>query len=443
MKKPGFGLLARFILVLSLSLVCGGLACLISIWLAPAYSELALFSALIVTYLSGLLFAIQVLHKPQQLFQTLAGTVVSYQDQDYSFGVHWPYQDELSELVQAHNQLGQTLRAQRQDLIQRELLLDTMLQNTPVAMLVVANDQAIVYANLAARQLLHRGHKLEGMRLTQLVEQLLPELSMMLEQGQQGLFSVQPTQEAEEQIYHLGRQSFSLNGKQHELLLLRQLTQELRRQEVTTWKKVIRVISHELNNSLAPIASLAHSGSELLKRGQTARLPDLLATISERASHLQSFIISYASIAKLPAPRKQRHNWQDFFLGLQQQWHFQLELADELSSAEFDRAQLEQAVVNLLKNAHESGSNADAISISLKHLAACWRIDIIDAGTGMSETVMAQALTPFYSTKRSGTGLGLALSREIIEAHQGRISLSNRAEGGLIVSLFLPDATLS
>src|SRR3546814_3500723 len=95
--------------------------------------------------------------------------------------------------------------------------------------------------------------------------------------------------EDQEDIYHLSRRRCRLNGRQHELVLLRQLTAELRRQEVQTWKKVIRVISHELNNSLAPIASLAHSGAELLRRGQHERLPTALATIEERARHLEGF----------------------------------------------------------------------------------------------------------------------------------------------------------
>lgn len=438
MKRPGFGLTTRFLISLSLSLLCGTLSFVFMLWLQPDYDGLALFTALACTYVSGLFFAYRFLNGPRQLFQTLAGTVVSYQDQDYSFGVHWPYDDELRELVESHNQLGQTLRAQRQDLIQRELLLDTMLQTTPVAMLVVTTDQAIVYANLAARQLLAQGHKLEGLRLPQLIKELTPELASMLEQGQEGLFSVAADTETDEQIYHLGRQSFSLNGRQHELLLLRQLTHELRRQEIMTWKKAIRVISHELNNSLAPIASLAHSAAELLKRGQTERIPGLLETISERAAHLQSFILGYASIAKLPSPRLMQHQWRDFFMTLQQQWAFVLETEELDSHAEFDRAQLEQALVNLLKNAHESGSPSQTIAIKLSKAAKSWRIDVIDAGTGMSETVMAQALIPFYSTKRSGTGLGLALAREIIEAHNGRISLANRSEGGLIVSLHLP-----
>ena len=104
--------------------------------------------------------------------------------------------------------------------------------------------------------------------------------------------------------------------------MLRLLTAELRRQEVQTWKKVIRVISHELNNSLAPIASLAHSSAELLKRGQLERLPTALATIEERARHLEGFIRDYARFAKLPAPRLEPQEWGRFLEQLRSQVEF-------------------------------------------------------------------------------------------------------------------------
>ena len=107
----------------------------------------------------------------------------------------------------------------------------------------------------------------------------------------------------DEDVYYLARSGFRLNGRAHELLVLRQLTVELHRQEVKTWKKVIRLISHELNNSLAPIASLAHSGAELVKRNQHDKLERVFATIAERAKHLEQFIQGYARFAKLPSPR--------------------------------------------------------------------------------------------------------------------------------------------
>lgn len=370
------------------------------------------------------------------LFRALTGTVTSYRDGDFSFGLRWPRGDELGDLVQSHNALGDVLREQRLGLVQRELLLDTMVQNTPVAMLLVADGGPIVYGNVAARQLLNQGRKLEGHDFTTLLEHVAAPFRDALARGGDGLFSV--GEEDEEQVYHLARRNFRLNGRAHELLLLRQLTAELRRQEVQTWKKVIRVISHELNNSLAPVASLAHSGAELLRRGQGERLPEILGTIEERARHLEGFIRGYARFAKLPSPRMESIAWTDFIARLASQMTFSLQgpLPDE--PARLDPAQMQQALLNLLKNAHESGSSPDQIQLTVRRGPTALRIEVADRGTGMNDSVLTNALVPFYSTKRSGTGLGLALAREIAEAHGGRIALANREGGGLVVALVLP-----
>jgi two-component system nitrogen regulation sensor histidine kinase NtrY len=370
------------------------------------------------------------------LFRALSGTVASYQDGDFAFSLRWSQNDELADLVAAHNALGDVLRKQRLDLVQRELLLDTMVQNTPVAMLLVAEGRAIVYANLAARQLLHQGRRLEGQHLADIVEQASVALAEALARPGDGLFTSGYGEQ--EEVYHLARRRFSLNGRQHELLLLRQLTLELRRQEVQTWKKVIRVISHELNNSLAPLASLAHSGAELVRRGQTGRLPQILATIEERTRHLESFILGYARFAKLPAPRLASCAWQPFLDSLAAQAIFTLDAPPPAQAAVFDAAQMQQALLNLLKNALESGSQAQHIGLLVSQGQGQVRIEVRDRGPGMSGTVLENALVPFYSTKRSGTGLGLALAREIAEAHGGRITLANRDGGGLTVTLILP-----
>jgi signal transduction histidine kinase len=254
--------------------------------------------------------------------------------------------------------------------------------------------------------------------------------------GGDGLFIVE--RDDEEEIIYLARSGFRLNGRPHELFVLRHLTVELHRQEVRTWKKVIRVISHELNNSLAPIASLAHSGGELVKRGKHDQLVTVFTTIAERARHLEQFILGYARFAKLPAPRPEPIAWPELVERLRGQIGFRIDGPLPEAPGRFDPAQLEQALVNLLHNAHESGSPAEAIELRVRKLPSAVAIEVSDRGTGMTETVLSSALLPFYSTKRGGTGLGLALVREIAEAHGGRVALANREGGGMQVTITLP-----
>ncbi len=389
----------------------------------------------------------------RSLLRALSGTTSSYRDGEYNFSVYWPGNDELGDLVQAHRELGDVLREQRQGLVQRELLLDTMVQNTPVSMLLLANGgdgvQRVMFSNLAARKLLHNGWKLEGQAMQNVLETMPVELRDAIERGGDSLFAVRgpgdvddEADDDDEQVYHLSRRSFHLNGRPHDLLLIRLLTAELRRQEVQTWKKVIRVISHELNNSLAPIASLAHSGGELVRRGKTERLEEVFATIEDRSRHLEGFIRGYARFAKLPQPQLQNVQWKQFLAGLQLQIPFRMGDIPEDLQGRVDIAQLGQALLNLLKNAHEACSEAeppnDDVELRLTRLPQWLRIEVLDRGKGMNEAVLQNALMPFYSTKRNGTGLGLALTREIVEAHGGRVSLQNRREGGLCVAIFLP-----
>ncbi|MFT3695284.1 MAG: ATP-binding protein [Kofleriaceae bacterium] len=402
-------------------------------WIASPILVIAI-TAVIMTPIS--LWAVSSFATPLlAMFRALSGTVSSYKDGDFAFSLSWQRNDEMKDLVDAHNELGNTLRDQRGALVNRELLLDTMVQNTPVAMLLCDPRGHIVYGNLSARKLLNTGRRLEGLKLEDVLQAAPESLREAVDRGGDGLFVVES--DGEEEIYYLARSGFRLNGRAHELFVLRHLTVEIHRQEVRTWKKVIRVISHELNNSLAPIASLAHSGNELVKLGKVEQLERIFATIAERAKHLEQFISGYARFAKLPAPRVEVQSWNALVDRLHAQVQF-VATVPASASGKFDPAQLEQALVNLLRNAHESGSPAGDVGLTIRAAAHSVAIEVSDRGSGMNESVLENALLPFYSTKRGGTGLGLALVREIAEAHGGRVALANRQGGGLTVTITLP-----
>jgi nitrogen fixation/metabolism regulation signal transduction histidine kinase len=430
----------RLLLLLMVSAALAlGLHAGLSIWLRPA-NALLLTVLLLVPLL--LLMSHGVLAPLARLLRALEGAVLSYREGDFSMSLAAPQRGssaELHELLRLHGELGQALREQRQHLAQRELLLDTVVQNTPVALVLTDAQDRITIANIAARQLLAQGRSLAGSDFAALVEHAPEAFRQALAATQDGLFSL--VLDGVEETFHCSQREIRLQGRPHRLRLIRRMTRELSRQEVASWKRVIRVITHELNNSLAPISSLAHSGAELARRGQgedIERLPRVFASIGERASHLHGFIDGYARFAKLPAPRIEPVPWPDFLRGLAAHGTFQLIGPPPAAPARFDATQIEQALINLLKNAHESGGLPESVTLDIGTGPGELRFTVADRGPGMSEAVLAQALLPFYSTKRSGTGLGLALAREIAEAHGGRIGLENRDGGGLAVSLILP-----
>ncbi len=403
-------------------------------WLETPIIAVAI--GVLILSLPGLWLARRLARPVAALIRALSGSVTAFGDGDFSFSIRNTRRDEVGDLVDAHNELGRVLREQRQNLFQRELLLDTVVQNTPTALTLIEPGGHVVYANLAARALLNGGRAMNGTRIDTIISEAPPQLAEALSAGADSLFSVEL--DNEEETFHLSQRTFKLQGRTHRMIMLRRMTRELSRQEVATWKKVIRVVSHELNNSLAPIRSLSHSGRELARRGELERLGQVFGTIEERAEHLGNFVQGYAHFAKLPTPLPSFVDWAPFIDALGQHSQFTMIGSPPTNPGWFDRAQIEQMLINLLKNAHEAGGDPEAVELAIDGRGRELRIDVRDRGPGMTDTVLSNALLPFYSTKRSGSGLGLALAREIADAHAGRLQLANRANGGLQVSLFLP-----
>jgi two-component system nitrogen regulation sensor histidine kinase NtrY len=362
-----------------------------------------------------------------ELHAVLSNALSAFRDRDFSLRLNVRGDRELAELKSLYNELADAVRSDREGLHQKEILLDTILQRTPVAVVLLDAADRVVYSNTAARELLADGARVNGRLLDDL--SLAQTLRDALTTGSDSIFS------SGEEVFHFTQRVFHLNTQRHRLLLVERLTPQLRRQEVSVWKKAIRVINHEINNTIAPISSLFHSAQHVQDSADHRhRLVEIYALIEERLAFLRTFLDSYAEFARLPEPRRQKTRWSDVLEAARMLYPFVVRGTPELESR-IDATQMQQVVINLVKNAHESGSDPDEIVVSIEPAAGDEVVlRVLDRGRGMPEEVMRQALVPFYSTKPSGTGIGLALSNEIIEAHGGRMDVRAREGGGVAVT---------
>jgi two-component system nitrogen regulation sensor histidine kinase NtrY len=324
---------------------------------------------------------------------------------------------------------------------QKERLLQTVVENAPMAIVLYGHTGKLLYSNAEARELFFEGRSLTGENFLRLLDRAPEALRQGLLTETDALFTVE--QDGESGTYHLAKRYFDLEHEPHTLLMVKHLTPELGRQEIEVWKKVIRIINHELNNSLAPISSMVHSARLIAKNpAQLAKLDRVFDTIEERTSHLAAFLEGYARFARLPKPRPERVPWAPFLDGIRL-------LYPDLTVAEapnlegfFDAGQIQQALINLLKNAFEASSEpSDVENVELSVApgeGGGALLTVSDRGSGMTDEVLKNALLPFFSTKEKGTGLGLALCREIVEAHRGKLRVARREGGGLVVSIWLP-----
>lgn len=368
--------------------------------------------------------------------EALSSAIEGLRAGDTSLRLAPPEEPTLAALARVYNGLAEVLGAERAELRRRELLLDGALEASPAAVLLVGENDRILFANRAARVLFHDGRRLEGHALGELCSDGPEPLHAALLAAEDAVVTV-PLADGDETFHVLQRQ-FVLDARSRRLVQVRRLTAELRRQEVLGWKKAIRVIGHEVRTHLAAIRSLARSASQFSSRGETGRVTELLADVDEAGGALQRFIDGYGQFARLPEPRRETVELRGFLVHLARAEPFRIEGEVPPVALAVDPGQMQQALVNLLKNAREAGSPAEEIAIAAHLDGGVCVIEVRDRGCGMDAEALERALRPFHSTKPDGTGLGLAICREIVEAHGGSLRLVPRPEGGLAVSCRLP-----
>ncbi|MDC8771362.1 sensor histidine kinase [Roseateles albus] len=358
--------------------------------------------------------------------QTLGNVVEGIASGDYSQRLRSASANE--QLGEQINALVDTLHRQRLRAEEAHCLVDAVLQGIDVAIFAFDEQASLRLANPAALALLLRdkdgvlGRSAAELGLAALLTADTAVLSEHVFAGAAGL-------------WRLRRLPYSVDGREQTLLFVTDLKQVLRSEELQAWRRLLRVLSHEVNNSLVPISSLSATLHSNLARVGTADLDEGLAIIHERAKHLAEFVRRYARLARLPEPQKQLFDLAALLRRLPTmlpEAGLSLTIAGDCLApmpSNFklpffgDPVQIEQLLINLLKNGVEAGGAALELRCQVQPL----QLSVLDCGPGIANP--ANLFVPFYTTKPEGAGIGLVLSRQIAEAHQGSLSLEPRRDG--------------
>jgi two-component system nitrogen regulation sensor histidine kinase NtrY len=361
--------------------------------------------------------------------QTLSNILAAIREGDYSIrGRRAATGDALGEVMLEVNDLGQTLREQRLGAMEATALLRTVMAEIDVAVFAFDGKERLRLVNRAGERLLAQpATRLLGRTSGELglaacfngAEGKGPQTMQMVFPGGFGRWDVR-------------RSTFREGGAQHRLLVLTDLSQTLREEERSAWQRLLRVLGHELNNSLAPIKSVAGSLADLI--GRQPRPADWdedmqrgLEVISSRADSLARFVESYSKLARLPQPR-----FEPLIIGslvrrvasLETRLPVKVVAGPELL-INGDDAQLEQLLINLIRNAVDASmETGGGVGVGWSQDNGQVEVWVSDEGPGLSST--ANLFVPFFTTKAKGSGIGLVLSRQIAEAHGGTLTLENR-----------------
>ena len=419
----------------------GSAIALIILWVGD-YSSRTAWTLTFLIVVIWLGFAGSLRHRVVFSLQTLSNLLAAMREEDFSIRARGARSDDaFGEVMLEVNALSETLRQQRLGALEATALLRTVMEEIDVAVFTFDHDEKLKLINRAGERLLDR-----------------PEERILgLSAGELGLkvcLEGEPARTMELSFpggtgrWGMRRGSFRQGGSPHHLVVLSDLSRALREEERQAWQRLLRVLGHELNNSLAPIQSVAQSLETGLQRdwasdNSDSILTDVrqgLAIIRSRTEALGRFMAAYSRLARLPQPTLAP-------VDLSELVHHVAKLSARVQPTlkegpkgmvRADRDQLEQLLINLTRNAAEAAlETGGGFRIEWGRNGSQWEVRVIDDGPGISNP--ANLFVPFFTTKPGGSGIGLVLSRQIAEAHGGTLTLENRpGHRGCIARLKLP-----
>jgi nitrogen fixation/metabolism regulation signal transduction histidine kinase len=415
--------------VLYASLMAGSVAVLFSLivlWSGDTFSMKVRWtmSTLILGCWFG--FAFSARERVVSPLRTLANLLEAMREGDYSIrGRGASHDDALGEVMTQLNAIGTTLRAQRLGAVEATALLTKVMEEIEVSVFTFDGEERLKFVNRAGERLLAQSadqlldQTAEGLGMREFLHTDVSQTIARVFPGGTGRWGIRRT-------------SFRESGLPHTLLVVTDLTRALREEELQAWQRIVRVLGHELNNSLTPIKSIAGSLAQLLQRQPRPDdweedMRDGLSVIASRSESLSRFLGSYSRMAKLPQPRP---SLVDLPALVRRVANLETRLAVQVVDGpavtlRADGDQLEQVLINLTRNAVDASlETGGGVTLRWEHDLQAATILVQDEGLGLSNT--SNLFVPFFTTKPGGSGIGLVLSRQIAEAHGGTLALMNR-----------------
>ncbi len=430
--------------VLLLALATGLPASAIALWLLwngdlPARLQWTLSVVVLGSWIG---FSVMLRQHVVRPLQTLSNLLSALREGDFSIrGRETRVGEPLGLAMHEINQIGEILRQQRRGAVEATALLEKVMEEIDVAVFAFDSEGKVQLVNRGGQRLLRRdAEAILNQPATELglAECLEGPPSQILELGAAGAAG----------SWEMRRGTFRQDGRPHHLIVLSDLTRTLRQQEREAWQRLIQVLRHEINNSLAPINSLADSMRMLVRRDPLPSdwqddLNSGLKVIADRSGGLSRFMSSYARLTQLPPPviaPVQVGEWIRRVVALEHRMQVTVEDGPPISLMA-DGDQLDQLLINLIANAVEAAQETDGNVVvrwaALPFGGQEFMLEVLDSGPGLPHT--QNLFVPFFTTKPEGSGIGLVLSRQIAENHNGSLTLQNRvATRGCCARLRLP-----